>query len=188
MGLTTSDVMQRMDGELERIRKAIRSLLDLSQPVTVVPKRIDLSDVISDVVTIVSVRTKKTSVHLDLGSEELRTIYFDPDLLLQVLSNLCLNAVEAMNEEGAIHIKLRAFGDNTVRLVLSDTGPGIAPEIADVIFEEFQTTKRDQGGTGLGLSISRSLVTLGGGALGLVLPQPEVGAAFWLNLPVQRRN
>lgn len=188
MGLSGADVMQRMDDELERIRKAIRSLLDLSQPVTVVPKIVDLSEVISDVVTIVNVRTKKTTVHLDLGPKQLRTIYFDPDLLLQVLSNLCLNAVEAMDGEGEIHLQLCAFADNAVRLTLSDTGPGIAPEIADVIFEEFQTTKRDQGGTGLGLSISRSLMTLGGGTLGLVSPQPAVGAAFWLNLPIHRQD
>ena len=183
MGMQTEDVIQRMDNELERIRKAIRSLLDLSQPVAVLPRSFDLQTVVDDVETIVRVRTKKTTIHKALGPSELRQIYFDPSLLLQVLSNLCLNAVEAMEGEGSIVLTLLEVDEQTVQLCLTDDGPGIEPEILDVIFDEFQTTKREQGGTGLGLSISRSLLRLGGGGLSLMAPQPEVGAGFVVSLP-----
>ena len=74
----------------------------------------------------------------------------------------------------------------SVVLLLTDSGPGIDPIIVDVIFEEFQTTKRAQGGTGLGLSISRSLLTLGGGELSLMSPQPTNGAGFSIRLPRQK--
>lgn len=76
--------------------------------------------------------------------------------LLQVLSNLILNAVEALPEQGTLVLKLRKRNEQ-VHLLVVDNGPGISPEHVDSIFQPFFTTK-DEGGNGLGVAITKRIV------------------------------
>ena len=101
----------------------------------------------------------------------------DARRLAQVLLNLVGNAIK-FTDEGKIVISAARAGEN-FEISVIDTGPGIAPEIADNLFAPFMTTKRD--GMGVGLSISRTIIEAHGGRL-WVEPTPGGGATFKFTL------
>jgi signal transduction histidine kinase len=103
--------------------------------------------------------------------------------MLQVLSNLIANAVEALPEGGILYLKARRSGGE-VHIMVADNGPGIPGEIAARIFDPFFTTKKERG-TGLGLAISKSIVEK---HLGRIRNRSSVrsgrsGTAFRISLP-----
>jgi CheY-like chemotaxis protein len=107
--------------------------------------------------------------------------------LEQVLRNFLSNAIK-FTERGAVTIEIRPSGSDRMSFTVRDTGPGIAAEQHDAIFEAFRQAdggiSRKFGGTGLGLSISRELAQLLGGQI-RVESTPGEGSAFTLELPVQ---
>ena len=119
--------------------------------------------------------------------EEIPVIMIDPDRLRQVLSNLISNALQSTQAGGQITTKLAA-DESRVFISVIDTGPGIAPEDIDRIFQRFfrldPSRSRDTGGSGLGLSIARSLVERQGGQIEV---ESEVGqgACFTISFPRQ---
>ncbi len=114
----------------------------------------------------------------------------------QVLMNLCVNARDAMPEGGSISIKaenifvdenyarmhLEAKPGRFVMITVSDTGPGMSPEIQSRIFEPFFTTKEMTKGTGLGLSTALTIVKSHGGFIN-VYSELHKGSQFTLYLP-----
>ena len=109
---------------------------------------------------------------------------FDAEQLTQVLMNLLLNAVEAAGPDGTVEVRV-AKQDETIRIEVRDSGPGLSDEQREHLFEAFYTTK--EGGTGLGLAVSRELAAGMGGALHYRNNGP--GATFEIELPAaaQRR-
>lgn len=104
---------------------------------------------------------------------------------MQIFTNLIMNAlIHGLNEmeEGEIKIHVESVGNN-VKIVFSDNGKGIPPDIKRRIFEPYYTTNRDGGGSGLGLFIVYSLVTQKlGGAIRCV-SEPGQGATFQIEVP-----
>ena len=99
-----------------------------------------------------------------------------------VLSNLLLNAVQAMRDSEVRRIEIMSWADaKQVHVRIADTGPGVAPEIRDCLFEPMVSTKAE--GTGLGLAISQTIVEAHAGTLSLEHAEPGQGAAFLLTLP-----
>jgi signal transduction histidine kinase len=96
--------------------------------------------------------------------------------------NLMMNAVQAMPEGGTLRVVTSADGEAAL-LRVEDTGPGIAPEHLDRIWDPFFTTKPVGQGTGLGLSITQRIVTRHGGSI-RVENRPGGGACFVVRLPV----
>ncbi|RZT39504.1 PAS domain-containing sensor histidine kinase [Cupriavidus agavae] len=112
----------------------------------------------------------------------------DPVQLQQVLVNLLVNAMQAMDDAGSNPRVLRvgtARADAShVRIVVSDTGPGFAGGDAERIFRAFHTTKKD--GVGMGLSICRSIVEAHGGQIWATSGNP--GASFHVELPLRNEG
>ncbi len=102
--------------------------------------------------------------------------------LQQIVVNLLVNALQAMNGEGTVTITTGETGSGRVQLSVTDTGPGVRPEIAKRIFEPFFTTKPEGQGTGLGLSICYQIAEEHGGTI-RVDTTGERGACFVLELP-----
>ena len=104
----------------------------------------------------------------------------------QILSNYLSNALK-FTSAGSVAVHVRSLGQDKVRIEVSDTGPGIAPEMHQRLFQAFtqadESTTRRFGGTGLGLSICRELATLMGGEVG-VDSQLGQGSTFWAELPL----
>ena len=105
----------------------------------------------------------------------------------QVLLNLIRNAIDAMGESPVRQLTLstRVVGDEMAEITVSDTGPGISPEIADQLFQPFVTTKRQ--GMGVGLSISRTIIDAHGGTIEAV-PNPGGGTVFRFTLRAVKRE
>jgi len=99
----------------------------------------------------------------------------------QVLINLMRNAIEAMADEPVrrLHIETRDDGPGMVRVTVADTGPGVAPEIAEGLFRAFNSSKNE--GMGLGLSICRTIVEANGGRIWME-SRPSGGALFRFTL------
>jgi len=106
----------------------------------------------------------------------------DRGLLRQAILNLVKNGLEALSRGGELVLASRLVGD-TVEVSVSDTGPGIRPELAGKLFEQFFTTKPQ--GTGLGLSITRQITEAQGGEV-TWKNRSGGGAIFTLRLPIKR--
>jgi two-component system, NtrC family, sensor kinase len=103
----------------------------------------------------------------------------------QVFMNILTNAAQAIDGEGTIRVVIDTIGDGSqIQVAISDSGPGIAPEIAEKITDPFFTTKDVGEGTGLGLWISENIVRAHGGTL-TCISQPGRGATFTVTLPVR---
>jgi two-component system NtrC family sensor kinase len=107
--------------------------------------------------------------------------------LQQIVVNLLVNALQAMNGEGTVTIATGEAAPGWVQLTVTDTGPGVRPEIAKRIFEPFFTTKPEGQGTGLGLSICYQIAEEHGGTI-RVDTGGERGASFVLELPAASRG
>lgn len=105
----------------------------------------------------------------------------------QVLTNLIRNAIEAMRDSETRELIVRTLqqDENTIAVVVEDTGPGIAEEIAGELFKPFTTTKA--GGMGIGLSISKRIVESHGGVM-TVASNATGGASFRFTLPIDKEE
>jgi signal transduction histidine kinase len=107
--------------------------------------------------------------------------------IIQVLTNLVGNAIKFTPEGGAITVRAFPRGGELLTEV-QDTGCGIGPEHAAVVFERFiqvdMSATRQAGGAGLGLAISKGLVEAHGGSIG-VSSQLGAGSTFWFALPLE---
>src|SRR5690606_6052983 len=123
---------------------------------------------------------RDVELEIDVAPDLPRVTMAD-EQLIQVLLNLLLNAADACGPHG--HVVVRATPTPAgVRLVVEDTGPGVAAAVRDQLFEPFVTTKEVGKGTGLGLSVCRGLVEAAGGRIDLDVSY-TTGARFVVELP-----
>ncbi len=172
-----------------RCQQIVHRLLDFSRQSLGDRKLFDVNDVLHRCVELIShqafFHNIKVIQHLD---PFLPQIVGDPGQLLQVFTNLLLNAADAMNGQGQITIASRpTAAEDGIVLTFTDTGCGIPPEIRDKIFEPFFTTKPPGKGTGLGLSIVYGVIQRHGGTISADSP-PEGGTTFTIRLPLESRE
>ena len=172
--------------EVERMNRTISELLSFARPATLNLQPVDLEELLSDSLQLVSADTAsehiQTSLHCD---RDLPTISADRDRLSQVFINILLNSVQAMEEGGTLAIT--AGTDATgkqVELRFVDSGKGIQPEHLSQLFFPYFTTKN--GGTGIGLAISQKIIADHGGNIRLESVQGR-GTTVIVELPVERR-
>ncbi|MBI1212632.1 MAG: PAS domain S-box protein [Alphaproteobacteria bacterium] len=125
-------------------------------------------------------------VRLDIEAG-IPNVLVDRVQIQQVVVNLVRNAIDAMasSPRRELTITAEAASTDTVRIAVSDTGPGIAPEIADRLFGAFVTTKPE--GMGVGLSICRSIIEGHGGRISCE-PNTGGGTTFAFTLPLEQRT
>ncbi len=113
------------------------------------------------------------------------TLLLDHGIIHRVLQNLLDNALKFSPPNGIIQLSL-LVGTDHVRIAVRDSGPGIAPEFRQKIFDKFVQIKGDRGrrGTGLGLTFCQLAVEAHGGAIG-VESSREPGSTFWFTLPIR---
>lgn len=115
-------------------------------------------------------------------AEHIPDILLDPLLIRQAFSNLMQNALEAMDEEGTLHLKVDLRPDEVVHIEISDTGRGISKENLDKVFLPFFTTKEK--GTGLGLALVHKIILSHNGQIAIESVEGK-GTTFVINLPVR---
>lgn len=144
--------------EVDRLNKVVGQLLDFSRPVTITKKEVDARSFIENSVKIVEGQAKEKGISITTSiSNNINTLRIDPDRISQVLLNLYLNAIEAMEKGGVLSVSLsRSTTPGEVQFQISDTGIGIPAENIDHIFDPYFTTKAS--GTGLGLAIVHNII------------------------------
>ncbi|OAI48600.1 hypothetical protein AYO43_03535 [Nitrospira sp. SCGC AG-212-E16] len=169
--------------QVERITKLMNQLLALARRGPPNFKPVNLRQVITDCLDAVEERLSQHCVQVvSEHDEELPHIHGDSDLMMQVLLNLVLNAVQAMPESGTLRVATAREGEHHIRLIVADTGHGIPPDVLPKIFEPFVTTKARGQGTGLGLTVVLRIIQEHGGSI-TVDSTPGQGTTFTLLLP-----
>jgi two-component system, cell cycle sensor histidine kinase and response regulator CckA len=189
------DIMQ-IKQNATRAATLVRQLLAFSRRQTLRPQVLDLGDALSDL-TMLLRRLIGEKVKLDLvHGRDLWPVKVDVSQFEQVIVNLAVNARDAMPDGGKLTVKTANVTSEDaarlsykgmpaadyVRIVVADTGSGIAPEIVDKIFEPFFSTKEVGKGTGLGLSTVYGIVKQTGGFV-YVDSEAGKGTAFQIFLP-----
>jgi signal transduction histidine kinase len=178
-----------------RCRELVKQMLTFSRQTGPEKEPLLLSSIIKETVQLIRATTPSTISIRATTLSESGAILGDPTQIQQVLMNLCTNAVYAMREKGGVlDIELSdswvtaSHGFDGMKpgfyakLVVQDTGPGIAPEIIDKVFDPFFTTKKLGEGTGLGLSVVHGIVKQSNGYV-TVKSDPETGSTFAVYLP-----
>jgi PAS domain S-box-containing protein len=150
-------------------------------------EEVELNNAIEEVLALVRGELSKNRVSVKTQlTEGLSPVHGDRVQLQQVMLNLIVNAIEAMIGESAEGRELAVSTESGltggVLVAVSDTGPGVAPEDRERIFDSFYTTKT--GGVGIGLSICRSIIDAHGGRLSAEAREPR-GTVFRITLPVR---
>jgi len=179
-----SDTLEGID----RIKSLVKGMLDFAKPSTPALKRGSIAGVVHNSISLLDsqLRKKRVEVKLDLPAD-LPEIVFDEHQIQQVLVNLLLNGLEAMDGGGSIRIKGSLAKDQKKRqrylaLQIMDTGVGIPPGNLSKIFDPFFTTKPE--GTGLGLSIVHKILDQHQAAIDVV-SEAGRGTTFTLSFPLQ---
>ncbi len=185
----------RLVGDLEKAMEQVRKATEIishlrtfgrAAPITLEP--VDIDEVIERSLSLVQEQLKIRGIEVDfkLCPDEL-IVLANPIQLEQVFINLLTNARDALEDAKTKRVRIltERQGDR-IRISVSDTGPGIPPELETRVFDPFFTTKEVGSGTGLGLSISYSILKEHGGEISVSSP-PRRGATFEILLPVVDR-
>jgi two-component system NtrC family sensor kinase len=168
--------------ECTRCGAIVKNLLVFARRTGAAMASVDLNEIVDRSLMLVQHR-------LDMSGTELRTTFLqgdanvvaDPGQVQQALVALLVNAVEAMGDGGTLGVVLEGDAEG-VRISVSDTGPGIPPDVLPLIFEPFFSTKDSESGVGLGLAVVYGIVHRHGGTIEV---ESEVGAGttFHLRFP-----
>ncbi|PRD55407.1 sensor histidine kinase [Phyllobacterium myrsinacearum] len=150
----------------ERGKELVEGMLSFASKQHNIPVRCDLRKTLRGVEDVLHVILgPRISLTIDAPAN-LPDVSLDPALFEQAIVNICRNSAAAMPDGGDIIIALEHTADR-VRVVVTDTGKGIPPELIDRVFEPYFTTRRSSGGTGLGLAIVYGFVRQANGDITL---------------------
>ncbi len=174
--------------QVERAVAAAKGFLDAARPE---PTRapLDINALLDDLLLLVGpeVERKRIVARRELAVG-LPAIAADASQMQELFLNLITNALESLGSGGSLEVTtgptIRDGGQAGIRVVVRDTGPGMAAEVLTRVFEPFFTTRRASGGTGLGLAICRRIVKDHGGAIRLE-SEPGQGTRAIVELPVR---
>lgn len=175
-----------IDRQIMRIGSIVGKLLQFARPSDYgkFEEYVNLRDVTQDSLGLVDHVYASKDIDVKLEFFDVPDVKINPSELQQVIINLIINAVQAMDGKGTLTIQSHVFerdGKNGVCLAFHDSGPGISKDTINTIFDPFFTTKRAKG-TGLGLSISQTIIQTAGGII-TADNHPEGGALMSIWLP-----
>jgi two-component system NtrC family sensor kinase len=179
----TAEKLDLAARQLQRIERTIRELIDFSRPASAAVSRVRVNEVVDEALGIAKYyqRTKQRTI-TTAEHATLPAVVGVRDYLTQVVLNLVLNAIDATDDQGHIHLAARVEGGFLV-LAVEDNGRGISIADRCRLFQPFFTTKAH--GTGLGLFVSRQIVEDHAGTLSF-RSEPGEGSTFFIRLPAER--
>ena len=182
--------LSQVTSSSERLLVLIEDLLELTTlkrgELHVSVEAFDPREAMREALAITRGRPAAVALRVDFPDGEIRWIRSDRRKVVKILSNLLSNAYK-FTSQGEVSVSVESHND-IARFGVSDTGIGIAPDVQQVVFEEFRqvdgSTTRPYGGSGLGLALSRQLARLLGGDIELRSSSSE-GSSFVLELPLE---
>jgi signal transduction histidine kinase len=180
-----AEYLKIIDTEVQRCRRIVDGLLDLSSPKTGQKRTVDVNSIIEQTLFLLKhhERFKRLTVKREFAPG-LPPVLVDPERIIQSFMALMLNAMDAMNSRGVLTVRSGRNPDRRDELLVEfiDTGSGMRQEELTKIFEPFYTTKPQGRGTGLGLSICYGIIEDHRGRIE-VESQMGVGSNFKVSLP-----
>ncbi|MED5100359.1 ATP-binding protein [Niallia sp. FSL W8-0951] len=171
--------------ELTRIESIINEFLLLAKPQAVQYVKRDIRQIMNDTIELLYAQAVLQNVQIiKMFTEDMPTIYCEPNQLKQVFINIIKNAIEALEDGGEIAVSIE-YKQDYFHIAIRDNGRGMGKEILARIGEPFYTTKEK--GTGLGLLVSYQIIEEHQGKV-TVESEPGVGTTFHLVLPVCRES
>ncbi len=179
--------LQRISHLVGRLGELTRRLKTFAHKPGDQPVPTPLGAAVANALALLAERLRRLGVDVEVHMQpEGLCVQADPGLMEQVLVNLMVNALDAMAHSPARRLCIRAEADaqgQRVHVDVTDSGPGIAPEMREHLFEPFATSKPAGAGLGLGLMISRRIVRSFGGELSAPETPAGSGACFRIDLP-----
>ncbi len=171
-----------------RCRETVKGLLDFARQSSATPSITEVNSVVDKTLLLLENQTIFQNIRTVRNfAPDLPHVLIDAGQLQQVVINIVINAVDAMEENGVLTIETSMVPRTREILIrISDTGKGIPDDILPLIFEPFFTTKKVGKGTGLGLAIVHGIVTRAGGKIE-VASSPK-GATFTVRLPIAQEE
>ncbi len=173
--------------EVDRLNRVVGQLLEFARPVALSPRPTSLKPLLERSLKLIGDRAAEKSIRLAADiAPPADEVLIDPDRINQVLLNLYLNAIEAMQPGGKLTVSAAVRPETgRVEIHVDDTGCGISAEELPKIFDPYFTTKAS--GTGLGLAIAHNVMDAMGGEL-VVQSRPGHGTRFTLILPADTKG
>ena len=176
-------VVKDVRQEIAQINRIVSDLLETARPRPPQIRRADLNTTVEHAVMLARQQALSKPIIIDLKKNALLPeVEHDSDQMHQVLLNLLLNAIQAIDKKGFIEVALEQEGEQ-VAITVKDNGRGISPHNLSIIFRPFFTTKGN--GTGLGLSLARRIVEDHGGKIEVASSLGQ-GSKFVVWLPLRR--
>lgn len=147
---------------------------------------VEIAEVVHECVSLTQPLATKRSIVINSAGLGTTMVRADRIRLKQALLNLLSNAIKYNRVGGSVRVEVRPAGENRLRIMVTDTGPGIPAERMNELFQPFSRLGAEVGsieGAGLGLTITRRIIETMGGAIGVMSPGGE-GSIFWIELPV----
>ena len=172
--------------EVDRLNRVVSQLLEFARPVTVSPKISSFKAILEDSLKLIERQAQDKQITIKTrNATQIDKVEIDPDRMNQVLLNLYLNAIEAMEPGGRLQVDVSGSGTNNgLKIRVSDTGHGISGEDLSRIFDPYFTSKSS--GTGLGLAITYNIIETMGGAIE-VKSETDKGTTFTVTLPTRQK-
>ncbi|MGA7614842.1 MAG: ATP-binding protein [Thermoanaerobaculia bacterium] len=181
-----SESLQLIESESRRCGEIVRNLLTFARTSPMNLQHVEVNPVVRRCMQLVAHKLELANITATLDlSDDLPTVHGDPSQIEQVLLALVINAIDAMDQEGALRIATSSRSEpHEVALVVEDNGCGIPDDVLPNLFEPFVTTKGDGHGVGLGLAISKRIVERHGGRIE-VDSSPGRGTKFTVIFPAE---
>lgn len=177
--------LHRILRDAERCRDTVKGLLAFTHQSRQMMRPQDVNEAISRALFLIENQSlfHNISINRDLDPS-IPPLQADIQQLYHLITNIVLNAAEAMEGKGALTLETHYSADkNQIHIEISDTGPGIPAEDLPHVFDPFFTTKEEGKGTGLGLSLAYSIVENHGGTI-MVQNNRDGGATFIIDFPL----
>jgi signal transduction histidine kinase len=179
--------LARIESSALHAREVVRKLLLFARQITPKQGKVCLNRLVLEVIAFFQARLREQGIRVQTRLDgSLPDILADESQIRQIIMNLCINAIHAMEKGGLLTIATQARAEEVV-LSLRDTGPGIPEDFKDKIFLPFFTTKDVDMGTGLGLSVVHGIVKSHRGRIKVVSDAGN-GAEFRVYLPMRREQ
>lgn len=178
-----SEQLVNIKENIDRITRIVRELVDFSRPPSYETNLQDITDIIKTAIGIVKYdkRVRKVKFETEL-KDFLPSVNIAADQILQVLVNILINALDAIDGNGIVTVKSR-YDETKIYVDITDDGCGMDNLTIEKIFDPFFTTKEVGKGTGLGLSVSYGIVNRFGGEI-KVSSKLNEGSTFTIALPI----
>src|SRR5688572_6784024 len=164
-GESEAALVDKIVDTINHLNRRVEQILNFARPVSLTLRPGDLNQIINNVLELLHPQSTANKVEVRFSPDkQTATAMIDESSMRGALMNLVLNAIEAMPQGGTLSIAIDQT-DETLRLEIADTGPGIGEEEAKNIFEPFYTTKAQ--GLGLGMPYAKKIIEQHGGTISL---------------------